>query len=37
MTVDVYGHFIPGSNRQALNKLPSHFTPMPEAMAAAGD
>jgi len=23
MTVDVYGHFIPGANRQAVNKLPS--------------
>lgn len=23
MTVDIYGHWIPGSNRQAVNKLPS--------------
>jgi integrase len=23
VTVDVYGHFIPGANRQAVNKLPS--------------
>ena len=23
MTVDVYGHFIPGANRQAVNKLPA--------------
>jgi site-specific recombinase XerC len=23
ITVDVYGHFIPGANRQAVNKLPS--------------
>jgi integrase len=27
MTVDVYGHFIPGANRQAVNKLPSLSTP----------
>ncbi len=23
MTVDVYGHLVPGANRQAVNKLPS--------------
>jgi integrase len=23
MTVDVYGHLVPGSNRQAVNQLPS--------------
>ncbi len=27
MTVDVYGHFIPGANRQAVNNLPS-LTPL---------
>ena len=27
MTVDVYGHFIPGANRQAVNKLPSLTAP----------
>jgi integrase len=26
MTVDIYGHWIPGSNRQAVNKLPSLST-----------
>ena len=26
VTVDVYGHFIPGANRQAVNKLPSLST-----------
>ena len=34
MTVDVYGHLIPGANRQAVNKLPSLATPKVEAMAA---
>ncbi len=23
MTVDTYGHLVPGANRQAVNKLPS--------------
>ena len=23
MTVDVYGHLVPGANRQTVNKLPS--------------
>jgi integrase len=23
ITVDVYGHLVPGSNRQAVNRLPS--------------
>jgi len=23
MTVDVYGHLVPGANRQAVNKLPT--------------
>ena len=27
MTVDVYGHFLPGANRQAVNKLPDLTTP----------
>ena len=27
ITVDVYGHFIPGANRQAVNKLPSLTSP----------
>jgi integrase len=27
MTVDIYGHWIPGSNRQAVNKLPSLTSP----------
>jgi len=26
MTVDIYGHWIPGSNRQAVNGLPSLHT-----------
>jgi integrase len=37
MTVDIYGHWIPGSNRQAVNKLPSLETPRAHAQAAAGD
>ena len=28
MTVDVYGHFIPGANRQAVNNLPSLTSPI---------
>jgi hypothetical protein len=27
MTVDVYGHLVPGANRQAVNKLPSLSDP----------
>ena len=27
ITVDVYGHLVPGANRQAVNKLPSRATP----------
>jgi len=34
VTVDVYGHFIPGANRQAVNKLPSLSSSKPEARAA---
>ena len=26
MTVDVYGHLVPGANRQAVNRLPSAGT-----------
>lgn len=38
MTVDIYGHWIPGSNRQAVNKLPSLATPTPKTHSqAAGD
>ena len=29
MTVYIYGHWIPGSNRQAVNKLPSLTPPKP--------
>jgi integrase len=36
MTVDVYGHFIPGANRQAVNKLPSLSTPKAATKAASG-
>jgi integrase len=36
LTVDIYGHWIPGSNRQAVNKLPSLTTPKIQA-AASGD
>jgi integrase len=38
MTVDIYGHWIPGSNRQAVNKLPSAITSAPkgQVIAAAG-
>src|SRR5262245_11341162 len=34
MTVDIYGHWIPGSNRQAVNKLPPLTTPKVHAQAA---
>jgi integrase len=34
MTVDIYGHWIPGSNRQAVNKLPSLTTPKANAQVA---
>jgi len=34
MTVDIYGHWIPGSNRQAVNKLPSLTTPKAHAQVA---
>lgn len=34
VTVDVYGHFIPEANRQAVNKLPSLAT-TPSSTAAA--
>ncbi len=30
MTVDVYGHLVPGANRQAVNKLPSLSDPIEE-------
>lgn len=36
VTVDVYGKFIPGANRQAVNRLPSVDSPISSA-AAAGD
>jgi len=35
LTVDIYGQWIPGSNRQAVNKLPSLSTPKANAQAAA--
>jgi integrase len=34
MTVDIYGHWIPGSNRQAVNKLPSLTSEKPLTQAA---
>ena len=34
MTVDIYSHWIPGSNRQAVNKLPSLTTPKAYAQVA---
>jgi integrase len=34
LTVDIYGHWIPSSNRQAVNKLPSLSTPKARAQAA---
>jgi len=37
ITVDVYGHFIPGANRQAVNKLPSISTPQAATKAASGN
>ena len=38
LTVDTYGHFIPGSNRQAVNKLPSIAGPTgPSDHAASGN
>ncbi|HEY2933546.1 MAG TPA: site-specific integrase [Acidobacteriota bacterium] len=36
MTVDVYGHLVPGANRQAVNRLPTEATP-PVAEPKAGD
>jgi integrase len=36
LTVDIYGHWIPGSNRQAVNKLPSLATPKKLQTQAAG-
>jgi integrase len=35
ITVDVYGHFIPGANRQAVNRLPG-LKQLPEAISAGG-
>jgi integrase len=35
MTVDIYGHWIPGANRQAVNKLPSLSTIQSAGKAAA--
>jgi integrase len=37
MTVDVYGHFIPRANRQAVNKLPSLGSLPLAAASAAGN
>ena len=37
MTVDIYGHWIPGANRQAVNRLPGLNTasaPLVSAVAA---
>jgi integrase len=34
MTVDVYGHLVPGANRQAVNRLPSLRTAGQETVAA---
>lgn len=31
MTVDIYGHLVPGANRQAVNRLPVAGTPKPDA------
>jgi len=38
MTVDIYGHWIPGANRQAVNRLPGLCSPTPQsAVAVAAD
>jgi len=39
MTVDIYGHWIPGANRQAVNRLPGLTSPtvLPADQAVAGD
>ena len=35
ITVDIYGHWIPGANRQAVNRLPGlHTVPAVSAVAA---
>lgn len=30
LTVDVYGHLVPGANREAVNRLPGLETPKEE-------
>ena len=37
MTVDVYGHWIPGANREAVNRLPSLQAAETRKAAAGGD
>ena len=34
MTVDVYGHLVPGANRAAVNRLPGLSSQLPQAVAA---
>ncbi len=34
MTVDVYGHLVPGANRQAVNRLPGMDSPQGKVAAA---
>jgi len=34
MTVDIYGHWFPGANRQAVNRLPGLRIPIATAIAA---
>jgi len=33
MTVDVYGHLVPGANREAVNRLPSISPAQPDSPA----
>jgi len=32
MTVDVYGHLVPGANRAAMDRLPTVENPLEEAV-----
>jgi integrase len=35
VTIDLYGHLIPGANRAAANRLEAHILPISQAVAAA--
>ena len=37
LTVDIYGHLVPGANRQAVNKLPTVIDAPAEALEKAGN